>query len=182
KAQGFPSLELLYNTSEGHRALAVAIQDMWKRHLGISVQLRNEEWKVFIKNLHGGHYQIARFGWIGDYNHPHSWLETFASYSHNNFTGYADPAFDALIAKAARTADRAESMKLYRDAEAMLVEARPRLPLYFYTKSSLVKPYVKGFWANVANVHDFRFMWIDPDWKQGGPNVSAIPIRTLPEP
>src|SRR5690606_20934750 len=123
-------LEILYNTAEGHRTLAVAIQDMWKRHLGIHVQLRNEEWKVFLKNLRDGNFQIARFGWIGDYNHPHSWLETFTSHSHNNWTGHSDPSFDALLAEAARTSDRAASMALYRDAEAKMVASVPRIPLY----------------------------------------------------
>jgi oligopeptide transport system substrate-binding protein len=182
RVPGFPDLEILYNTAEGHRTIAVAIQDMWKRHLGIHVQLRNEEWKVFLKNLRDGNFQIARFGWIGDYNHPHSWLETFTGHSHNNWTGHSDPSFDALLAEAARTSDRAASMALYRDAEAKMVASMPRIPIYFYTKSTLIKPYVKGYWSNVANEHPFRNMWIDPDFKAGRPNVSAVPIRPLPAP
>lgn len=181
-AQGIGELELLYNTSEGHRALAVALQSMWKEHLGISVQLRNEEWKVMIKNLRDGHYQIARFGWVGDYNHPQSWLETFTSQSHNNWTRWGDPRFDTQLQKAAAIVDRDASMTAYLDAESMLVEAMPRIPLYFYTKSSLIKPYVKGYYPNVQNRHPIHWMWIDPDWKQGGENVPAMKPETLPAP
>ncbi len=177
-----PPLEILYNTSEGHRSIAVAIQDMWKRHLGISVSLRNEEWKVMLKNLRDGHFQVARFGWVADYNHPHTFLDLFLSHSQNNWTRYADPKLDALVKRAAATADPVASIQLYRQAEAMVMEAMPRLPLYFYTKSTLIKPYVKGYWPNVANEHPVRFMWVDPRWRSNSKNVAAYPPEELPSP
>src|SRR6185369_15748089 len=68
KAVGFPALEILYNTAEEHRQVAVAVQDMWKRHLGISVTLRSEEWKVLLASVREGHFQIARLGWFADLN------------------------------------------------------------------------------------------------------------------
>jgi oligopeptide transport system substrate-binding protein len=182
KAEGFPPLEILYNTSEGHRAIAVAIQDMWKRHLGISVQLRNEEWKVMLKNLRDGHFQIARFGWVADYNHPHTYLDTFLSYSNNNWTHWGDPRFDHLVEKAASTADPLESMRIYRQAEKRAMEAMPRMPLYFYTKSTLIKPYVKGYYPNAANRHKVQWMWIDPDWRSDRDNRPAYPPEELPSP
>lgn len=185
RAKGFPDLEILYNTSEGHRAIAVALQGMWKQHLGISVTLRNEEWKVMIKNLRDGRFQLARFGWVGDYNHPHSWLETFASYSNNNWTGWQDSRFDQVLAEAAATKDPAASMSKYRDAEAKLVEAMPRLPLYFYTKSTLIKPYVRGYYTNAANRHNICWMWIDPDFDpERGPaeNRPAMDPGAFPPP
>jgi len=185
RAKGFPDLEILYNTSEGHRAIAVAIQGMWKQHLGISVTLRNEEWKVMIKNLRDGRFQIARFGWVGDYNHPHSWLETFAGYSGNNWTNWEDTRFDQLLAEAAATKDPDLSMSRYREAEARLVEAMPRMPLYFYTKSSLIKPYVRGFYSNSANRHNVCWMWIDSSFdRKRGPvdNRPAMDPGTFPPP
>ena len=180
KAKNFPSLEILYNTSEGHRKIAVAIQDMWKRHLGISVQLRNEEWKVMIKNLRDGNFQLARFGWTGDYNHPHTWMDTFLSYSANNFTNHENPAFDALVAKAASEANPQESIRLYREAEALIAADMCRLPLYFYTKSTLVKPHLKGYWGNAQNRHFVRWMWIDEDWRNNPENTPAFPPEALP--
>ena len=178
----FPALEILYNTSEGHRKIAVAVQDMWKRHLGISVTLRNEEWKVMLKNLRDGHYQVARFGWVADYNHPHTWLDIFLSYSHGNWTNWADPKYDALVERAAATADPVRSIELYRDAEMRAIEGMARMPLYFYTKSTLIKPYVKGFYSNATNRHNLRWMWIDPDWKKNKENVPSYPPREFPEP
>ncbi|MCA9619507.1 MAG: peptide ABC transporter substrate-binding protein, partial [Myxococcales bacterium] len=174
--------EILYNTSEGHRNIAVALQDMWKRHLGISVQLRNEEWKVMISNLREGNYQVARFGWVADYNHPHTFLDTFLSYSQNNWTRYEDPQLDAMVEKAARTADPDESIRLYREAEKRATDATTRLPLYFYTKSTLIKPYVKGYFPNGQNRHPIRWMWIDPSWKTDHDNRPTYPPEELPPP
>jgi oligopeptide transport system substrate-binding protein len=181
-AKGFPGLEILYNTSEGHRAVAVAIQSMWQQELGVRVQLRNEEFSVMLKSLRDGQFQVARFGWAADYNHPHTWLETFLSYSGNNWPKWKDKEFDALVEKAAATADPAESIRRYREAELRTVEAMPRMPLYFYTKSTLTKPYVKGYWDNAQNQHHIRYIWIDPDWRNGGENVPAYPPREFPKP
>ncbi|HZO12126.1 MAG TPA: peptide ABC transporter substrate-binding protein [Polyangiaceae bacterium] len=183
QAKGFPGVEILYNTGyEGHRSMAIAIQGMWQEHLGIRVQLRSEEWKVMLKNMRDGHFQVARLGWGADYNHPHTWLETFLSYSGNNWTHWKDPEYDKLVETAAATADPVESIKLYRQAEARAVDGMPRLPLYVYTKSTLVKPYVRGFWDNAQNQHHVRWMWIDTDWQKGGENTPAYPPPEFPKP
>ncbi len=185
KAKGFPDLELLYNTSEGHRKIAVAIQDMFKRHLGITVALRNEEWKVMLKNLRDGHFQLARFGWTADYNHPRTFLDVFLSYSSQNNTRWRSPAFDAVMAQARKTPGRAASISLYRQAEQLALEGMSRIPLYFYTKSTMVKPYVRGFFPNALNEHAMRWVWIDPSWSlktPGADNKPAITPRELPAP
>jgi oligopeptide transport system substrate-binding protein len=177
----FPAIELLYNTSEGHAKIAVAVQGMWRDNLGIGVQLRNEEWAVFLKNLRDGNFQVARFGWSGDYNHPHTWLDTFLSYSNNNWTRWKSPKFDALVEQAARTSNEAESMRLYREAEKMAIDAMPRMPIYFYTKLNLIKPYMKGYWPNVDNKHGIQWMWIDPSWRDHPENSTAYPVTELAE-
>ena len=181
RADGFPPLEILYNTSEGHRQVAVAIQDMWKRHLGITVSLRNEEWKVMLKNLRDGHFQIARLGWSAMYNHPHTFLDNFLSHSPQNRTRWADRDFDELLAKAAATADRAESIRLYRLAEERAVRGMARIPLYFYTKPTLVKPWVKGFRGNVRNMHYVKWLAIEPDWRTSQADY-VFPSLELPPP
>lgn len=182
RTQGFGPLEILYNTSEGHRKIAVAVQDMWKRHLGITVSLRNEEWKVMLKNMQGGRYQVARFSWTADYNHPHSFLETLLSYSPQNWSNWKSQSFDETVERAAATADRSASIALYRQAEAIAVEEMPLVPLYFYTKSTMVKPYVKGFYENPKNEHLVRFMWLDPDWRRQPDNAPAHAIAEFPPP
>ncbi len=180
KAVGFPALEVLYNSSEAHRKIAVAIQGMWRENLGVTVQVRNEEWKVMIKSIRDGNFQIARFGWIGDYNHPHTWLDTYLSYSNNNFTRWKSAAFDTLLDTAAKTGDPKKSIQLYRQAEKLAVDATARLPIYFYTKHTMVKPYLKGNWSNGANKHPIKWMWIDPDWRNNPKNTTAYPVEELP--
>jgi ABC-type oligopeptide transport system substrate-binding subunit len=155
---------------------------MWKRHLGITVSLRNEEWKVMLRNVQTGNYQVGRTGWAADYNHPHTFMETFLSYSAQNWTGWKSPEFDAQIEQAAATADPVASIQRYRAAEKLALDAMPRLPLYFFTKSTLVKPYVKGFYRNPKNEHQVRFMWIDPNWQRDRDNRPAFEIEQFPPP
>lgn len=162
EAVGFPSLELLYNTHEGHRTIAVALQDFWRRHLGVTATLRNEEWRVMLKSMNAGDFQLVRGGWIADYNHPQTWLDTFLSYSPQNHTGWADPEFDRMVRDAARTGDLAESIRMFRAAEKRAVDEMSKIPIYFVTRSTLVKPWVKGFAPNGRNVHLAQWLWIDP--------------------
>lgn len=182
RADGMPPIELLYNTHEGHKKLAVAIQDMWKRHLGVSVSLRNEEWKVMLKNVRDRNFQVVRFGWIGDYDHPQTFMDTFMSQSPNNRTGWKSAAFDELVTKARSTGDPTESMKLYRQAERILVDELPKLPIYFYTKSTLIKPYVKGHHFNRRNEQLIHWMWIDENWRHSPSDEPAMAPETVPPP
>ncbi|NUP04636.1 MAG: peptide ABC transporter substrate-binding protein [Polyangiaceae bacterium] len=182
RAEGMPPVELLYNTNEGHRAIAVAIQDMWKRNLGVSVQLRNEEWHVMLKNVRDKNFQVVRFGWIADFDHPQTFMDTFMAKSPNNRTGWSSAEFESLVAKARRTADTAESMKLYREAEKILADEVPKLPLYFYSKTTLVKPYVKGFFFNRRNEQLVNWMWIDDNWASNKTNEPAYQPETFPPP
>ncbi len=182
RAVNLPAIEILYNTSEGHKMIAVALQDMWKRHLGVSATLRNEEWKVMIKNYRDGYFQVMRFGWTADYNHPHTFLDQFLSQSPSNQTGWSDPAFDEALRKAAAEPDRKESIRLYRKAEEIVVAAMPRIPIYFYTKSTLVKPWVKGYWGWSRYAHAYQYLWIDPDFAAHPGNEPAYPPLEFPAP
>ncbi|WP_437682513.1 peptide ABC transporter substrate-binding protein [Sorangium sp. So ce131] len=181
RANGFPPIEVLYNNGEGHKQVAVAIQDMWKRHLGISAALRSEEWRVMLNDLRDGNFQVIRLAWYADYNHPQTWLATFLSYSAQNRTGWADREFDDTIRKAAALADPHESMRLFRAAERRAVDGMCRIPLYFEEKSTLVKPWVRGFIPNARNTQLVKWLWIDPDW-QGKPAAAAPAELELPPP
>ena len=141
---------------------------MWKRHLGVSATIRNEEWKVMLKNVRDGFFQVVRFGWVADYNHPQTWLETFTTTSPQNRTGWSSPEFDQLLKKAAATPDPKASMKLFREAERVAVDGMAKLPIYFYTRSTLVKPYVGGFVPNGRNTTLMKWLAIDPDWAKKG--------------
>lgn len=182
RARGFPPIELLYNVSDEHRQVAVAVQDMWRRHLGISVHLRAEEWRVLLSTVTSGDFQIARVGWVADYDHPHSWLASFRSGDAQNPTGWSDPEFDALLDAAAAASDPAEGIRLYRKAERRALDALPRLPLYFRAKATLVKPWVRGFHAHPRASHPLRWLWIEPEWQARPDDALAATPLELPPP
>ena len=151
-------VELLYNTSEGHKKIAIAIAAMWKA-LGVKVTLRNEEWKVYLSSRNRGDFEISRAGWIGDYNDPYTFLEILRSDAGLiNGTGYADPGYDKLLDRSAREMEPTRRADLMRQAEHKLLEDLPVIPIYFYVSRALVKPYVTGWQPNVMGVHPTRWM------------------------
>jgi oligopeptide transport system substrate-binding protein len=187
RASGCPPIEVLFNHGEGQQMIAVALQDMWKRSLGVTVTLRAEEWKVMLKSYRDGQFQVMRSGWFGEYNHAHSFLDLFRSTSVQNQTGWGDPAYDAALRRAARTPEPSESIRRYREAEAIAVRAMPRLPLYFYTRSRLVKPWVRGFSTSARGMHLAQFLWIDPspsatELGDEARREPAFPPREFPAP
>ena len=160
--RGFPQTELLYNSSENHRKIAVAVQQMWHRQLGVEVRLANQDWKVYLASRRNGDYDIARAGWIGDYLDPNTFLDLMVGDSGNNHTGWKDPLYDALIARAARAMDRDARWALFQHAERMLVEQSPLLPIYVYTNISLVRPEVRGWHANLLDHHPYKHVSLAP--------------------
>lgn len=112
-----PPVELSYNTSEGHKKIALAVADMWKQALGITVNTVNQEWAVFIDNRQNLNYQIARAGWTADYNDPMTFLDMWVTGGGNNDTGYANPEYDKLIQEAKTSSDLAKRQELFAQAE-----------------------------------------------------------------
>ncbi|HAD09240.1 MAG TPA: peptide ABC transporter substrate-binding protein [Porticoccaceae bacterium] len=160
--EGFPTTEVLYNTSEGHRKLAVGIQQMWKTHLNIDVVLNNQDWKVYLDNVDNGHYQIARAGWIGDYVDPNTFLDMWVSDGGNNRTGWSNPEYDSLVLRQSPSAsDRQSRYGFFAQAEALLLEEMPVLPIYFYTRNNLVQPSVKGMPANLLDYSLYKNIYLE---------------------
>ncbi len=155
---GFPSLPLLYNTSESHRPIAEAIQDMWKRYLNIRVRLENQEWKVYLQSRSNGEFAIARAGWIGDYNDPNTFLDLLTSSSGNNHTGWRNSEYDSLIAQAGRTLDPVQRYEYFQRAEAILVDELPIIPIYFYVRAFLKQPSVQNWHPNILDQHPYKFV------------------------
>lgn len=155
--KGFPKLEILYNTSDDRKKVALAVQDMWQKNLGIEVAMLNQEWKIYLANMKNLQYDVARSSWVADYADANTFLEIFISESGNNRTGWAEERYDKLIAEAAQTVDAAERRQLLRKAESVLLnEGVPIAPLYFYTNVYLLSPKVKGFHHNVLDLHPFK--------------------------
>lgn len=161
--KGFPVTSLLYNTSEGHRKIAVAIQQMWKKYLNISVTLNNQDWKVYLDSVDNGNYEISRAGWIGDYVDPNTFLDMWVTDGGNNQTGWSNQRYDEIISTLAPAAtDRETRYELFREAEAILLEAAPVIPIYIYTSISLVNPSVKGLHDNILNYVSYKHLWLEP--------------------
>jgi len=162
--KGFPTTEILYNTSEGHRKIAVAIQQMWKEHLNIDVTLLNQEWKVYLDTVSGKNYQIARAGWIGDYVDPNNFLDMFICGGGNNRTNWCNNEYDRLILEDAPKAKSHNArLAIFKQAESMLMEAMPVIPIYIYTSNNLVHPSVKNFTNNILNQANYREIYLQPE-------------------
>jgi len=136
------TLEILYNTSESHQQIAVAIGQMWKQTLGIDTTLANQEWQTFLDARKEGNFDLARAGWCADYNEPSSFLDIMTSNSEANDSQYLEAEFDALMEES-RTAE--DPLPIYQQAEALMAEDAPILPIYFYTSNDMIDSSVKGY-------------------------------------
>ena len=157
----FPKLELLYNTSENHKTIGEAIQQMWKRSLNIDVGLINQEWKVYIQSRRNGNFDICRFGWTGDYLDPRTFLDLWMTAGGNNAARWSHPEYDRLIQATDRSVSSAERFRLFQQAEKILLSELPVIPLYFYTSVYLKHPSVKGWHANVLDHHSYKSIYLD---------------------
>ena len=141
--EGLPTLEFMYNTEGDHKLVAQAIQQDWAK-IGVNVELVNQEWKVFLNTRQEGQYEIARHGWSGDYVDPMTFLDLWLTGGGNNDAGYSNAEYDALVNQAKAEGDQAKRWELMRQAEDILMEDMPIIPLYYYTKVKAAKPEVKG--------------------------------------
>jgi len=159
---GFPRMKLLYNTLEGHQKIAVAIQEMWKKSLGIEIQLENQEWKTFLENQRTMNYELCRASWIGDYIDPDTFLQLFITDGGNNETGWSNATYDQLIKKAANSSNESERFEYFQQAEKILDEEVPIIPLYTYVGNRLVSPSVKGWKNHLQDFWSYKDLYLEP--------------------
>jgi oligopeptide transport system substrate-binding protein len=151
--RGFPRLTIAFNTDESHKLVAQFIQQQWREHLGIPVELNNMEWKVYLKELEQDPPQVFRMGWIADYPDPDNFMAIFTSSSGNNHTGWKSREYDELIARAAVEPDREKRQALYDQAQRRLGETEIAiLPLYTYAQNTLHKPWVQNYPFNAMDL------------------------------
>ncbi|MCC5795120.1 MAG: peptide ABC transporter substrate-binding protein [Chromatiales bacterium] len=154
-------LELIYNTDDNHRRLATAIASMWQEVLGVETRLSNQEWKVFLQTRRERRQtQVFRSGWIGDYLDAFTFTELLHSTYGLNDTGYASERYDELVDTAALEADPARRRALLEEAERVLIDDHPIIPLYFYVTARLVKPWVGGYVPNIMDQHYTKNLYI----------------------
>lgn len=137
---------ILYNTLEAHKKIAQAAQEMWRSALGINLGVENVEFQVKLDREKAGDYSISRAGWIGDYSDPMTMLDLWWSGSSFNDANYNNPEYDRLILETKATADQTVRFNNMREAEKILMEDMPVVPVYFYTQPYAVKPNVTGIY------------------------------------
>jgi oligopeptide transport system substrate-binding protein len=175
----FPAseVEITYNTTESNRQVAEFVQAQWKQNLGITIPLRNVEWKTFLNLRSKLEYKgFARSGWVGDYMDPYTFLSIFTTKEGgDNGTGWFDPKYNAMLAKANVQTDPAERYRILADAEAYIIDEAPFMTLVTPATSWMKKPYVKGMYPNPGTLHAWKYVYIEHDtakWDRQMPDMS----------
>nr|WP_318381595.1 peptide ABC transporter substrate-binding protein [uncultured Enterobacter sp.] len=154
-------LTLLYNTSETHQKIAIAVASMWKKNLGVDVKLQNQEWKTYIDSRNTGNFDVIRASWVGDYNEPSTFLSLLTSSHSGNISRFNDPAYDKVIKQASLETTAQARNADYNEAEKIITEKAPIAPIYQYSNGRLIKPWLKGYpITNPEDVAYSRTMYI----------------------
>jgi oligopeptide transport system substrate-binding protein len=155
-------VELLYNTNDNHKKIAIAVAGMWKQFLGVETSLRNEEWKVYLESRNKKQFEVMRAAWIGDYVDPYSFLELLrGDIGEQNPAGYSNAAYDQAADKAANEKDPGARLKELAEAEKILLADMPIIPIYFYTQQHMVSDSVKGWQDNLMDWHPTRYLRVE---------------------
>lgn len=158
-----PPITLLYNTSENHQKLALAVADMWEKNLGVTIQTKNEEWSVFLESRKTGNYQIARAGWTADYDDPMTFIDMFKTGGGNNTAFFSNAEYDKLVDAAYKGGNDPEKrMQDLAAAEKILIQDEMAImPVYYYTQPSLTKPYLKGVTTDFSGAINFNHAYLE---------------------
>jgi len=155
---GFPEVEFLFNTDEGHKKLAEAIAHMWRENLGIKVKLVNQEWGVYFENRSLGNFQITWSGWGPDYPDPMTFLNLHISDGGHNETAWGSLQYDELILRANKSRNIKERFSLMHQAEKILMDEMPIMPIFYYVDVTLYKPWVSGVFSPLFGPQQ-EFKW-----------------------
>lgn len=142
--EGFPKISIAYNNEFTHGDIAQVVRRQWAENLNIHVDLEGMEIKTFRNRLRDKIYSVGRASWIGDYNDVSTFTDRFLSYSDNNDSDWKNPHYDQLCAQAAREPDPAKRMELFRQAEQLLIDQMPIIPLHFYVNTYMFRDNIKG--------------------------------------
>ena len=153
----FPKITIGFNTNENHQRIAENIQAQLKANLGINIELKNEEWKVYLNSLITGTYPVFRFGWLADYPDPHNFFSLITSNSDNNKTFWKNSEFDKLVAKGASEPDKNKRREIYSRAQQILVEEEvPVIPILGSVNNALVSSRVENFPLNAMDQYIYK--------------------------
>jgi oligopeptide transport system substrate-binding protein len=159
--KGLPALDIQFNSDAINQKVLEAIQEMWRRELGINVTLTNKEYRVYLDNQRTLAYQISRSRWVGDYNDPNTYLDMFVTGGGNNQTGWSNAEYDRLIGEAGRTMEQTKRYELLQRAEAILLDEAPVATVFFGTRVYLIHPSVKGWVPSLLGIHRYQKIWLE---------------------
>ena len=159
--KGMPPITLLYNTNENNKAICEAAQEMWKKNLGVDVELTNQEWKVYLQSRKSGTVQIARARWVGDYLDPMTFADYLLSNGTNNYGRYANPKYDEFVHQAQNSNDPSVRMQAMHEAEKICIDDMGLIPVFFYKTSVAMNPKLKGVVDPGNTVFDFKYAYIE---------------------
>jgi oligopeptide transport system substrate-binding protein len=151
---------LLYNTSENHKRIAIAVSSMWSKNLGVEAKLQNQEWKTMLDTMHSGNFDAVRYAWIADYDDASTFLNNFRTGDSENTSQYTNANFDEAMKNAAKADNVVERGQFYQQAENQLAEDVPAIPVYHYVLAQLVKPYVGGYAPSNLGFYYTKDMYI----------------------
>lgn len=168
-------IQLSYNTAESNKQVAEFVQQQWKQNLGITVQLKNMEWKTYLKYRSAVEYKgMARAGWVGDYMDPYTFLSQFYSPKNDSSTGWWDPKYDEMLDAANNTKDLTKRFEKMAEAEFYMLQNQPVIPLSTNGTSWMKKPYIKGMYPNPGTMHPWKFIYIERDRNKWDSSVDEI--------
>ena len=150
--EGFPKVEILYNSAETDKIIAETMQSMWKEVLGVEVGLYNQDYKVYLASMSALNYDIARSTWLGDVIDPVNFLECFLTDAGNNRTGWSSVDFDGAINAAYAESDPEKRNVHLQRAEKILLEEGAITPVFYQTQKFLLDTRVTGFQANLQGL------------------------------
>jgi oligopeptide transport system substrate-binding protein len=157
----FPPIDFVYSTNELHKKVAEALQQMWKENLGLTVNITNQEWKVYLDSARNGHFQLARFSWIADYNDPSNFMDFLATDSGTNFAKYANPVYDKLIEQQRTEFDKKKRFAIFQQLEDIILDDFPVIPLYVRNHNYLKAKEVRGWYNNVEDLHPLKYVSLE---------------------
>ena len=153
----------MFNAAAGgsakiHENVAIELQQMWRDELGVQMDLRQLEWKVYLSAQSHLDYELSRSSWIGDYNDPQTFLGMFTSDDGNNRTGWKNSVYDGLIKSANNEPDLQKRAKLFQQAETLLTrDEAPIVPLFFYVGINYFDTNkIQGVYENILDVHPLQ--------------------------
>ncbi len=156
--RGLPVLPIQVLNDNRQSKVAEALQEMWKRELGVHITIEPYEQKTWLQNQQSMTHTMALLGWVADFPDPATFLGIFVTGGGNNWTGWSNAAYDRLISQAANTADPQARFEIFQQAEALLLNEAPATPIVLHSNVFLIHPSVHGYPPALVGTHRYQLV------------------------